>query len=163
MKIFQSTVFLLIHSERVNLLLLNPRPDLELLEETRVAEIFQKNNKNIFFVVLYRHPNETAEESQVYFSSLNDIVEKLANEKPMAIVLTGDFDASSSLFWENDADTREGPILIELVIVNNLVELVNEPTHVHDDGTQTCIDLMVTKQPYAFTNVEVIPPSQTVI
>ena len=78
------------------------------LGETIVAEISQKNNKKIFFVVSYRYPNQSYEETEAYFSSLNDIIEKGATEKPRGIVLTGDFNAKSSLFWENDTDTRQG-------------------------------------------------------
>ena len=72
----------------------------------------------------------------------------------MAVVLTGDFNVRSSLFWENDADTREGRLLSEINILNNLEELVSEPIHLRDDGTQTCIDLTFTRQPYAYTNVK---------
>ena len=133
------------------------RVDLEVLAETIVAEIFQQINKNIFFIVSYRHPNQSSEESEAYFSSLNDIVEKAANEKRRYIVLTGDFNARSTLFWENDTDTREEHLLSEIAIINNLEELVNKPTHTLDDGSHTCIDLIFTDQPLAFTNVEVIP------
>ena len=105
----------------------------------------------------YRHPNQSLDETESYFSYLNDIIEKIDNEKPKAIVLTGDFNATSSFFWVNDVDTTEGRILGEVSISNNLEQLVSEPTHIHDDGTTTCIDLIFTNQKYAFTNVEVLP------
>ena len=97
----------------------------------------------------YRHPNQKSEEVEAYFSSLNDIVEKMSNEKPMAVVLTGDFNARSSFSWENAADTRGGRLLSEISTLNNLEELVSEPTHLRDDGTQTCIDFICTHQPFA--------------
>ena len=122
-----------------------------------MPKYLKKNNKKIFFIVSYRHPNQSYEESEAYFSSLNDIIEKVATEKPRGIVLTGDFNARSSLFWENDTDTRAGHLLSELAIVNNLGELVSEPTHIRDDGSQTCIDLIFTNQSFAFMNVDVIP------
>ena len=96
-------------------------------------------------------------ESEPYCSALNDIVEKLANERPISIVLTGGLYARSSLLCENHADARERLILTELAIVNNFEEHVGEPTHIRNDGTQTCIDVMFTSQPSAFTNVKVIP------
>ena len=89
-----------------------------------------------------------------YFSPLNDIIEKVENEKTKAIVLTGDFNTWSPFFWVSN---EEGRILGEVSISNNLDQLVNEPTHIRDDGTQTCIDLIFTNQKYAFTNVEVLP------
>ena len=54
------------------------RNDLEFLGETIVAEICQTNNKKIFFIVSYRYPNQKSEEFEAYFSSLNDIVEKVS-------------------------------------------------------------------------------------
>ena len=47
----------------------------------------------------------------------------------------------STLFWENDTDTREGDLPSEIALINNLAELVNETSHIRDDGSQTCIDL----------------------
>ena len=105
----------------------------------------------------YRHPNESLDESESYFSYLNDIIEKIDNEKSKAIILTGDFNARSPFFWVNNADFTEGRILGEVSISNNLEQLVNEPTDIRDDGTTTCIDLIFTNQKYAFNNVEVLP------
>ena len=139
---------------------LKRRTDLELLEETLIVEIRQKNNKKLFFVVSYRHPNLSSEATDLYFSSLNRIVEKVDSEKPIGIILTGDFNARSSYFWEDDTDTREGQTLCELSISNNLEELISEPTHIRDDGSQSCIDLIFTDQKYAFTDVQVIPHSE---
>ena len=36
-------------------------------------------------------------------------------------------------------------------------ELINEPTHIRDDGSQSCIDLIYTDQPYIFTETGVLP------
>ena len=66
--------------------------------------------KIYIFIVSYRHPNLSLEETDFYFSSLNSILEKVDNEKPIGIVLTGDF----------NADTREGQIWSEMSIFNNL-------------------------------------------
>ena len=92
---------------------------MELLDETIVVELSKKPNKQLFFNVSYRHPNQSIEETESYFSSLNDIIE-VENEKPKAIVLTGDFSARLPFFWVNDADTTEGRILGEVSISNNL-------------------------------------------
>ena len=103
----------------------------------------------------YRHPSQSIGET--YFSSLNDIIAKIENEKNKPIILTGDFNARSPFLWVNDADSTEGRILGEISISNNLWQVVNEPIHICDDGTQTCIDLIYNNQRYAFTNVEVLP------
>ena len=42
------------------------------------------------------------------------------------------------------------------LISNNLDELINEPTHIRDDGSQSCIDLICTDQPFIFTDTGVL-------
>ena len=39
---------------------------------------------------------------------------------------------------------------------NHLEHLVNEPTHIRDDGSQSCIDLICTDQPYMFIDTGVL-------
>ena len=125
-----------------------------------VVEIYQRKGQKMIFILSYRHPNQPPEEVESYFSSLNRIIEISASEKPLAVVVTGDFNSRSSFFWDNDADTMEGRVLSELTVLNNLEQLVSEPTHIRDDGSKSCIDLVFTDQPYIFTNVEVIPHSE---
>ena len=139
---------------------LKRRKDLELIDETIVVEIRQKNSKKLFFVLSYRHPNLSLNETDLYFSSLNRIIENVSNENPIGIILTGDFNARSSFFWENDVDTREGNLLSEISISNNLEELISESTHIRDDGSQSCIDLIFTNQKNAFIDVQVIPHTE---
>ena len=131
---------------------LKRRTDLELFEETISQNYLKKNNTKLFFIVSYRHPNQSIEEQvDSYFSSLNDIIENIENEKPKSIILTGDFNAMSPFLWESDADTTERRILDDISILNNLEQLINESTHIRDDGTQTCIDLIFTNCKHAFT------------
>ena len=67
------------------------------------------------------------------------------------MVLTGDLNARSPLFWENDIENSEGRTFGDFVIKNNLEELINGPTHLAgDDGSQSCIDLICTCQPFKF-------------
>ena len=72
-------------------------------------------------------------------------------------IITGDFNARSPLFWANDVENREGRVFSDFLMSNNLEELVNEPTHIRDDGSQSCIDLICTDQPQIFTNFGVLP------
>ena len=43
------------------------------------------------------------------------------------------------------------------MIDQNLDELINEPTHIRDDGSQSCIDLICTDQPFLFVDSGVLP------
>ena len=92
-----------------------------------------------------------------YVNSLEAILEMVNKENPSAIILSGDFNARSPLFWEGDNGTKEGEILSQFLISNNMEELINEPTHIRDDGSQTCIDLICTDQPFLFVDSGVLP------
>ena len=132
------------------------RNDLAIIPETVVAEI-KLNRKKIFFVLSYRHPNIPMAEFKNYVNSLEAILEMVNKENPSAIILSGDFNARSPLFWEGDSGTKEGEILSQFLISNNMEELINEPTHIRDDGSQTCIDLICTDQPFLFVDSGVLP------
>ena len=110
----------------------------------------------MFFVLSYRHPNQTLDDLENYMVAISDIYEQINAEKPIAIVLTGDVNARSPLFWENDTDTREGRMFSDFIFSNNFEELLNEPTHLRDDGTQSCNDLICTDQPFIFTESGVL-------
>ena len=132
------------------------RKDLVTLPETIVAEI-KLNRKKIFIVLSYRHPNISSTEFDEYVKSLEKIYEKISLENPTVTIVCGDFNARSPLFWENDTNTREGNIFNNFLISNNLEELINEPTHIRDDGSQSCIDLICTDQPFMFVDSGVLP------
>ena len=135
------------------------RPDLEILNETIVAEI-KVDRENIFCVLSYRHHNQSTEEFEEYNNSLQGIYDRIQQEKPITTIIAGDFNARSSLFWENDIETTEGRLFNNFVISNNLEELINEPTHIRNDGSQSCIDLIFTDQLYLFTD-SVLPSLDT--
>ena len=42
------------------------------------------------------------------------------------------------------------------LVSNSLNELINEPTHIRDDGSQSCTDLICTDQPFIFTDTGVL-------
>ena len=71
--------------------------------------------------------------------------------------ILGDFIARSPLFWEGDSETQEGRLFNNFLISNHLEQLISEPTHARDDGSQSCIDLICTDQPYLFKETGVLP------
>ena len=92
-----------------------------------------------------------------HVKSLEHIYECINKENHAVTTITGDFNAMFPLFWENDTENREGRVLNNILMSNNLEELINEPTHIRDDGSQSCIDLICTDQPYIFTETGVLP------
>ena len=72
-------------------------------------------------------------------------------------MLSGDFNARSPLFWDNEStETPEGKLLSDLMMLNYLEELINEPTHFPENTNPTCIDLIFTDQPNVFVDSGVI-------
>ena len=104
----------------------SPWCDLELLSETIVAEI-KLNRKKIFFVLSYCHPNLSSTEFDEYIKSLQLIYDGIKKENPSVTIITGDFNARSPLFWENDIENREGRVLSNFLISNNIEELIMSP------------------------------------
>ena len=62
-----------------------------------------------------------------------------------------------SLFWDGDSENQEGRCFNNFLLSNNLEELINEPTHIRDDGSQSCTDLICTDQPNYFSQTGVLP------
>ena len=109
------------------------RSDLELLDEAIVIEI-NLNRKNIIFMLVYRSPSQSATEFQNFMGKLSMFYDKTSGENPSTIVITGDLNARSHLFWDEEKiQTSEGKILGEFCTSNGLDQIIDEPTHIPRD------------------------------
>ena len=126
------------------------RGDLEELQESIVTEIII-SRKKVFFVTLYRSPSQNSVQFEVFLDKLQRIVEKIQAENPHSLILTGDFNCRSSQWWAGDVQQPEETALDELVEVNNLHQLIEEPTNIRE-GSMSCIDLIITDQPNLFAD-----------
>ena len=88
---------------------------------------------------------------------MNKIYESIQKENPTVTILCGDFNARSPIFWEGDIENFAGRLFNEILISNHLKQLISEPTHLRNDGYQSCIDLICTDQPYLFTDTWILP------
>ena len=134
------------------------RADLQLLDETIVCEIKLDRNKKMFFVLSYRSPSQDSAASRQYFKMMEKILAKIKLENPAIIVLTGDFNARSPVLWSGDPDENPaGKLLADLVTLENLEQIIDEPTHLPSENTSTCIDLVMTSNPSAIVDHGVLP------
>ena len=133
--------------------LIKRRTDLEIMNETIVAEISIKRKK-IIFVVTYRSPSQKAEDFHLFLDKLQLTLAYINDIKPYYIVLTGDFNCRSSHWWAEDTDLPEGAALDELIESNNLFQLIDQPTLI-----RRSIDLIITDQPNLFVDNGVHPSS----
>lgn len=132
------------------------RPELTTLNETIVCEIKLKSKK-IFFILSYRSPSlSLAGDIDTYCNSLESTLNKIRKEKPSTIILTGDFNAKSTSFWEDEpTENLAGKKMSEFMLQNCLNELINEPTHFRNNPT--CIDLIFTDRPTSFVSSGTFP------
>ena len=84
------------------------------------------------------------------------MLDKIQTEKPYSVILTGDFNCRPSQWWTGDVQQPEGTALEELIEVNNLHELIEEPTNIRE-GSMSCIDFIITDQPNLFVDYGVHP------
>ena len=77
-----------------------------------------------------------------YMSLLENIYEAMRKETPAVSILCVDFNVRSPLFWEGDSENNEGVFvcLNNFLISNHLEQLINEPTRVRIDVSQSCIN-----------------------
>ena len=59
-------------------------------------------------------------------NSLEYIYECIRKENPTLVILTGDFNARSPLFCEDDTETGEGRVFSDFLLPNNLEELIDQ-------------------------------------
>ena len=70
------------------------RKDLEILQETVISEI-SLGRRKVFFIVVYRSPDQTKDEFDIFCEKLQDTLYSIKDEKPHCIILTGDLNCRS--------------------------------------------------------------------
>ena len=137
---------------------LKHRKDLQLIDETIVCEIKLDRTKKLFFILSYRSPSQDSSQTSTYFKKLKQIISKIKKENPAIIALTGDFNARSPLLWSGEQDENlAGKKLVEFIALDNMQQIIDEPTHRPSDSTATCIDLIITSTPSAIIDHGVLP------
>ena len=131
------------------------RHALQKLPENIVAEI-KLDRKKLFLVLCYRHPNMSNNEVVTYMNRLGIIYDSIRKENPYVTIIYGDFNARSPALCEGDSENYEGRLLNDLLTSNFLEQLICEPTHIRDDGSQSCTDLICTDQPVTFLETGVL-------
>ena len=84
------------------------------------------------------------------------MLSKMAAENPYCVTITGDFNARSPQWWENDLENDAGKSLEPFIADLGLQQLISEPTHFMGDS-RSCIDLILTDQPNLFIDSGVHP------
>ena len=74
----------------------------------------------------------------------------ISNEKPLASIITGNFNARSKNWWSQDITNSQGSIIDTLTSTSGYHQLINSPTHMANTSS-SCIDLIFTSNPSLIT------------
>ena len=119
---------------------LKQRRDLEVLQECLVCELCY-DSKKIFFVVIYRSPSQSREEFDLFLDQFEHLISMIKQENPYSVIITGDFNCRSPLWWPDDIGNVEGELFEPLASSLDLHQLVSEPIH-FIGNSKSCIDLI---------------------
>ena len=96
------------------------------IDETLVCEV-RLRSKKIFIVLSYRPPSlSLSNQISDYCNKLSTLMENIRSHKPAAVVLMGDFNARSPLFWNGETvETAAGKKLSDFMMLKSLEQLIN--------------------------------------
>ena len=127
------------------------RDDLCTLKECLVTEIIVgKKRLLLFFSRLYRSPSQTKEEFEEFCTDLNLLLSTGNDLNIPLSVITGDFNARSSKWWNLDKENAEGREISSLTPACGHSQIINQPTHITKESS--CIDLVFTTSPNLISN-----------
>ena len=142
-----------------NSLALRHRPDLENQTNTLVCEV-SVDQKKIFVSLTYRKFGQTKTEFDTFALNFDLMCKNINDENPLCSIYLGDFNAHSSEWYTGDDTDYEGRELLHYFTINELYQLLTEPTYLVGDK-KSCIDLVLTDQPNLVINCEIIPSLHT--
>ena len=91
-------------------------------------------------------------------NKLETFFTKAISENPASVIMTGDFNCRSPLLWKDEnMEKREGRILAEFCTQNNVEQMIESATHFPRENIETCIDLILTNQPFYMVDKGVLP------
>ena len=138
-----------------NMLPLKQRRELEILQECLVCEICL-HNKKLSFVVIYRSPSQNRVEFDYFLNQFEHLINVIKQESPYSVIVTGDFNCRSPLWWPDDISNIKGELFESLASNLDLHQLVSEPTD-FIGNSKSCIDLIFTDKPNLFVETKVHP------
>ena len=116
------------------------RDDLCSLSNSLVTEIRLENEK-CFLTCLYRSPSKNQQEFENFCSNFEVLMDQINNELPNCSVITGDFNARCSKWWNEDITNSIGREIDTLTLAGGYKQIINQPTHIVNNSL-SCIDLI---------------------
>ena len=133
------------------------RPDLQHDDLENIWIECLLETKRVLVSTCYRSPNASAGEVVKFIEGLQDSVNKVIIEDPSVLLLLGDFNDKCTVWDSDHNDSELKNKLIDLLHLNNLFQLIKEPTRI-TSTTSTILDLIITDSPGYVTNFGVTAP-----
>ena len=112
--------------------------------------------KKYIFPVLYGSPSRSQKEYEEFTKNFDLMLSKMAAENPHCVIITGDYNARSVQWGENDLENDFGKVFEPFTSDLGLHQLISEPTHFMGES-RSRIDLIFTEQPNLFIESGVHP------
>ena len=122
------------------------RNDITFLDECIVGEIKIGNSK-CFVTCAYRSPSQTADETNIFISGLEQTCSSIDLESPLCSFVIGDLNAKCSNWWKDGINNPCGLELHNMTTLLGYSQLINEPTNFEPNKSPSCIDLIFAIQP----------------
>ena len=114
-------------------------------------------NKKVVIGVGYRPPGQNQEEADRFMEQFSASLTSVMARNPESIIIMGDLNDTCTK-WDSihvNSDLKND--LYDLVNVLDMVQLVNEPTHILSTS-QSCIDIVITDSPGYVVSLDLLPP-----
>ena len=96
---------------------------------------------------LYRSPNQTADERNVFLSGPEQIGSSIALQSPICSFVIGDLNAKCTHWWPEGTSNACGLELHNISSLLGYSQIINEPTNLEPNKSPSCIDLIFASQP----------------
>ena len=125
------------YKEHIPLIL---RDDVNTLDNFLVTE-YRSQNEKCFLTCIYRSPSQNQDEFKDFCTSFDILLNNINDKFPLCSIVTGDFNARCSSWWENDITNLQGQELDSLTLSAGYNHIIDKPTHVINTS-MSCIDLI---------------------
>ena len=125
------------YTEHIPLIL---RDDINTLDNFQVREICSQNEK-CFLTYIYRSRSQNQDEFKNFCTNFDILLNNINDELPLCLIVTGDFNACCSRWWENDTTNLQDQELDSLTLSAGYNPIIDKPTHVINPS-MPCIDII---------------------
>ena len=94
----------------------------------------QIKDKLCNFISLYHSPNQSQDDFESFINNLEYNLDSVKVNNPFLTVIHGDFNAKSSLWYNNNITTYEGSKIDGVTSQFGLQQKIKKPTHFIDDS-----------------------------